>query len=95
VNIGDPVAQITMMFNHMVEKRKWLTKDRFVKIIGVIAVVSLDLIPEAIVSWLSFVISMVGFLLIVLLKRDVALVAVPAMVGGIGYALGRGSGYGS
>jgi len=24
VNIGGPVAQITMMFNHMVEKRRWL-----------------------------------------------------------------------
>lgn len=34
VNVGGPVAQITMMFNHMVEKRKWLTKDRFVKIMG-------------------------------------------------------------
>jgi chromate transport protein ChrA len=29
VNVGGPVAQITMMFNHMVEKRKWLTNDRF------------------------------------------------------------------
>src|SRR5947207_10313398 len=34
VNIGGPVAQITMMFNHMVEKREWLTKDRFVKIMA-------------------------------------------------------------
>src|SRR5262245_11282383 len=34
VNIGGPVAQITMMFNHMVEKRRWLSKDRFVKIIA-------------------------------------------------------------
>ena len=34
VNVGGPVAQITMMFNHMVEKRKWLSKDRFVKIMG-------------------------------------------------------------
>src|SRR5260221_7987082 len=34
VNIGGPVAQITMMFNHMGEKRRWLTKDRFVKIIA-------------------------------------------------------------
>src|SRR5207249_5293016 len=34
VNIGGPVAQITMMFNHMVEKRKWLSKDRFVKIMA-------------------------------------------------------------
>src|SRR5262249_51974444 len=34
VNVGGPVAQITMMFNHMVEKRSWLTKDRFVKIMA-------------------------------------------------------------
>src|ERR1700756_2235693 len=34
VNVGGPVAQITMMYNHMVEKRKWLTKDRFVKIMA-------------------------------------------------------------
>src|SRR3954468_2740770 len=34
VNVGGPVAQITMMFNHMVERRHWLSKDRFVKIMG-------------------------------------------------------------
>src|SRR6201997_307756 len=34
VNIGGPVAQITMMFNYMVEKRQWLSKDRFVKIMA-------------------------------------------------------------
>src|SRR5712664_1742110 len=34
INIGGPVAQITMMFNHMVEKRQWLTEDRFVKIMA-------------------------------------------------------------
>jgi chromate transporter len=34
INIGGPVAQITMMFNHMVERRRWLSKDRFVKIMG-------------------------------------------------------------
>ena len=34
VNIGGPVAQITMMFNHMLEKRRWLSKDRFVKIMA-------------------------------------------------------------
>src|SRR5215470_10393180 len=34
VNVGGPVAQITMMFNHMVEKRRWLTRDRFVKIMA-------------------------------------------------------------
>src|ERR1700757_1757731 len=34
VNIGGPVAQITMMFNHMVENRHWLSKDRFIKIMA-------------------------------------------------------------
>src|SRR5215831_11532422 len=34
INIGGPVAQITMMFNHMVEKRRWLSRDRFVKIMA-------------------------------------------------------------
>ena len=34
INIGGPVAQITMMFNHMVERRAWLSKDRFVSIMG-------------------------------------------------------------
>src|SRR5882762_7973182 len=34
VNVGGPVAQITMMYNHMVERRKWLTQDRFVKIMA-------------------------------------------------------------
>jgi len=34
VNVGGPVAQITMMYNHMVEKRHWISKDRFVKIMA-------------------------------------------------------------
>src|SRR2546421_738842 len=34
INVGGPVAQITMMFDHMVERRHWLTKDRFVKIMA-------------------------------------------------------------
>ncbi len=34
INIGGPVAQISMMYNHMVEKAHWLSKDRFVKIMG-------------------------------------------------------------
>jgi chromate transporter len=34
INIGGPVAQITMMYNHMVEKRHWLSNDRFVKIMA-------------------------------------------------------------
>ena len=58
-------------------------------VVGVIAVVSLELIPEALVGWPPLVISIVSFLLIVWLKRDVALVAVGAMAGGILYALAR------
>ena len=34
INIGGPVAQITMMYNHMVERRGWLSEDRFVKIMA-------------------------------------------------------------
>ena len=55
-------------------------------VVGVIAVVSLDLIPEALVDWPSIAIAIVAFLLIAFLKRDVALVAIGAMLGGIIYA---------
>ena len=34
INIGGPVAQITMMFNYMVERRSWLSKERFVSIMA-------------------------------------------------------------
>ncbi len=34
VSIGGPVAQITMIFNHMVEKRRWLSRNRFIKIMA-------------------------------------------------------------
>src|SRR6266436_7169998 len=34
VNVGGPVAQITMMYDHMVERRHWLSKERFVRIMG-------------------------------------------------------------
>src|SRR6266550_8869530 len=34
INIGVPVAQITMMYNHMVERRQWLSDDRFVRIMA-------------------------------------------------------------
>jgi chromate transporter len=34
VNVGGPVAQITMMYNHMVERQHWLSEDRFVKIMA-------------------------------------------------------------
>src|SRR5436190_12870217 len=32
VNVGGPVEQITMMFHHTVERRRWLCKDRVIKI---------------------------------------------------------------
>ena len=34
INIGGPVAQITMMYNKMVERSRWLSNDRFVRIMG-------------------------------------------------------------
>lgn len=55
-------------------------------VVGVIAVVSLDLIPGALIDWVTVAIAVAAFLLIAFLKRDVALVAVGAMVGGIVYA---------
>jgi chromate transporter len=55
-------------------------------VVGVIAVVSLDLIPEALVDWPTVGIAMIAFLLIALLKRDVALVAIGAMFGGTIYS---------
>src|ERR1700751_3370075 len=58
-------------------------------VVGVIAVVSLDLIPGALVDWVTVAISVAAFLLIAFLKRDVALVAIGAMLGGIVYAGSR------
>ena len=55
-------------------------------VVGIIAVVSLDLIPEALVDWVTVAIALAGFLLIAFLKRDVALVAMGAMLGGIIYS---------
>ena len=55
-------------------------------VVGVIAVVSLDLIPGALTDWVTVGISLIAFLLIAFLKRDVALVAIGAMAGGIIYS---------
>jgi chromate transporter len=55
-------------------------------VVGIIAVVSLDLIPEALVDWPTVGIAVISFLLIAFLKRDVALVAVGSMLGGIIYS---------
>jgi hypothetical protein len=58
-------------------------------VVGVIFVVSLTLVPEALVNWVSVSIAAAAFLLISVLKRDVALVAAGAMAGGILYAAAR------
>jgi len=58
-------------------------------VVGVIAVVSLDLIPPAVVDWPTIAIAIVAFGLIALLKRDVALVAIGAMAGGMIYSFVR------
>jgi len=59
-------------------------------VVGIIIVVSLDLAPEAIAGLPSIVIALVAFLLITLLKVDVAVVAVGALATGIPYAAARG-----
>jgi chromate transporter len=58
-------------------------------VVGIIAVVSLDLIPEALVDWVTICIAVAAFVFIAFLKRDVALVAVAAILGGIIYAWAR------
>ena len=58
--------------------------------VGVIVVVSIDLIPEALAGLPSIAIAVVAFLLIVLFKIDVAKVAVTAMAGGVLHAVVRG-----
>jgi chromate transporter len=58
-------------------------------VVGVIAVVSIDLIPEALVDWPAVAVSLIVFLLIVMLKRDIALVALVAMGAGVFYAIAR------
>ena len=55
-------------------------------VVGIIAVVSLDLIPEALIDWVTVAIAGAAFLLIALLKRDVALVALGAIIVGIIYS---------
>src|SRR5205807_6038604 len=55
-------------------------------VVGVIAVVSMDLIPAALVDRPAIGIAVISFFLIAFLKRDVALVAVGAMLGGVIYS---------
>jgi chromate transporter len=58
-------------------------------VVGVILVVSLELVPEALVGIPSAIIAAAAFLMIVWLKVDVALVAVGAIAGGILFAAAR------
>jgi chromate transporter len=61
-------------------------------VVGVIAVVSLDLIPPALVDVPTVIIAFVAFALIAFLKRDVALIAIGAMTGGVIYSIVRARG---
>src|SRR4029078_6246577 len=56
-------------------------------VVGVILVVSLELIPGALVDPLSFVIAAIVFVVITFLKVDVARVAIGTMIAGIAYAV--------
>ena len=58
-------------------------------VVGVIIVVSIELLPAALIDWWNVVIALVAFLAIVLIKVDIALVAVSTMGLGLLYALGR------
>jgi len=59
-------------------------------VVGVIIVVSLDLIPAALVDFATIAIALVAFLVITFLKVDVAKVALGAMAGGVLYAVAKG-----
>jgi len=55
-------------------------------VVGVILVVSFDLVPEALVSPVTVAIAALAFVTIVLLKADVAWVAGGAIATGIAYS---------
>jgi chromate transporter len=59
-------------------------------VVGVIIVVSLDLIPAALIDFATITIALVAFLVITFLKIDVAKVALGAMAGGVVYAVTKG-----
>ena len=85
INIGGPVAQITMMYNFQA-----FLAGASAAVVGVIIVVSLDLIPAALVDIPTMTIALIAFLVIIVKKVDVAKVALGAMAGGIVYAAARG-----
>jgi len=59
-------------------------------VVGVIIVVSLELLPAALLDLPTIVIALVVFVVITVLKVDVAKVALGAMTGGILYAAAKG-----
>jgi len=58
-------------------------------VVGVIIVVSLELIPSGLGGWVSIAIAIMAFLVVVLFKIDVAFVALGAMAAGVVYMLAR------
>jgi chromate transporter len=58
-------------------------------VVGVIVVVTLDLIPSALIDLPTIAIALAAFLVIVLMKVDVAKVALGAMAGGLFHAAAR------
>jgi chromate transporter len=59
-------------------------------VVGVIVVVSLELLPAALLDVATIVIALIAFLVITVVKVDVAKVALVAMTGGVLYALAKG-----
>ncbi len=76
----------------MVRHNRWLQAfllGASAAVVGVIVVVTLDLIPSALVNLPTIAIALIAFLIIVVLKIDVAKVALGAMAGGGLYAAAR------
>jgi len=76
----------------MVRHNRWIQAflaGASAAVVGVIVVVTLDLIPSALVDLPTIAIALTAFLVIVVLKADVAKVALGAMAGGSLYAAAR------
>jgi chromate transporter len=76
----------------MVRHNRWIQAflaGASAAVVGVIVVVTLDLIPSALVDLPTIAIALAAFLVIVVLKADVAKVALGAIAGGSLYAAAR------
>jgi chromate transporter len=76
----------------MVRHNRWIQAflaGASAAVVGVIIVVTIDLIPSALVDLPTIAIALTAFLVIVVWKLDVAKVALGAMTGGILYAAAR------